>query len=82
MDQTNDNNSRKVATVTVDKKACIGAATCVVLAPNAFELDSDNIASLKTTALTHTDQELINAAASCPTQAIKLFDASGIEIKI
>lgn len=82
MEQTTDNSPRKVAKVTVDKKACIGAATCVVLAPNAFELDSENIASLKTTALLHTDQELIDAAASCPTQAIKLFDANGAEIKI
>ncbi len=74
--------SRKVKKITVDRNACTGAATCVVLAPQAFELDSEGVASVKATALSHTDEELIAAAISCPTQAIKLYDEQGNEIKV
>lgn len=72
--------ANKVAKIIVDKDACIGSATCVVIAPNAFELDTDGISQPKDTFTQHTDEELINAARSCPTQAIKLFDAQGNEI--
>jgi len=70
----------KIKKIIVDKDACIGAATCIALAPQAFELNSDGIAVVKTTALDHTDQELIDAAKSCPTQAIKLVDENDNEV--
>jgi len=75
------NSTRKIIKIVVDKDSCIGAGTCVALADKAFVLNDDNVAEVLTTAMNHTDEELINAAKSCPTQAIKLLDANGKEVK-
>jgi ferredoxin len=72
--------SQKIKKVVVDRKACIGAATCVVVAPDAFELDNENIAVVKTEAMNVDDETLLMAAQSCPTQAIILFDEEGNQI--
>lgn len=74
------NSSKKITKIVIDKDACIGAATCVALASKAFILNDDNVVELMDTAMEHTDEELIIAAKSCPTQAIKLLDASGNEV--
>lgn len=75
--------TKTVSKIVVDKGACIGAGTCVVLAPNAFELDSKGIANVKMDAINqHTYDELLEAAKSCPTGAIKLFDQDNKEIKL
>ncbi len=75
--------TKTVSKIVVDKDACIGAGTCVVLAPNAFELDSKGIANVKMDAINqHTYDELLEAAKSCPTGAIKLFDQENKEIKL
>ncbi|MBI2414525.1 ferredoxin [candidate division WWE3 bacterium] len=74
--------TRKVYKVAIDKNACIGAATCVVIAPKAFVLDKDGVVEALSTVLDHTDEELIQAAKSCPTQAIKLLDENGNEIAL
>ena len=74
--------NRKVTKIEVDKDACIGAATCVALAGKAFQLNSKGIAEVLGSAFDQTDDELIDAAKSCPTQAIKLFDSEGKEIKL
>lgn len=75
-----DQTQKKVAKITVDRNACIGAATCIVVAPNAFELDEQNIAVIKPGATNLSDDMLLMAAQSCPTQAIKLYDESGNQI--
>ncbi len=74
------NSDRKIHKIVVDRKGCIGAATCVVLSPDAFELDSENIAVVKESALSVDDNNLLIAAQSCPTQAIILFDIDGNQI--
>ncbi|MBP7928012.1 ferredoxin [Patescibacteria group bacterium] len=74
------NTARKVYRIEVDKKACIGAATCVVIAPKAFEMNEDSIAEVKSTALELSDDDLLIAAQSCPTQAIILYDSEGNQI--
>ncbi len=76
----NTTPNRKVAKVQIDRNACIGAATCVVISPNAFALDNDGIATVLPGALSVSDDELITAAQSCPTQAILLFDEAGNQI--
>ncbi len=68
---------RKVHKILIDRAACIGAGTCVVIAPKAFELDKDGIAVTLATSSEHTDEALLQAAQSCPTQAIKLLDEEG-----
>jgi ferredoxin len=71
---------RKIHKITIDRKACIGAATCIVLAPDAFELDKENIAIVKANALTADDDTLLMAAQSCPTGAIILYDETDKQI--
>ncbi len=71
---------RRVHKIVVDRKACIGAATCIVVAPGAFELDDENVAVVKADALNLDDDTLLMAAQSCPTFAIILFDEDGNQI--
>lgn len=77
-----DSANRKITKIVVDANACIGAATCVALASQAFQLTSQGIAEILPTAMNHTDEELIDAAKSCPTGAIKLIGQDGNEIKL
>ena len=71
---------KKIYKVYVDPKACIGAATCLVVAPNAFELDNNNVAVIKPGGEKLDDDTLLMAAQSCPTAAILLYDADGNQI--
>ena len=57
-------------TVTIDRSLCIGAAACIGVAPDLFELDEDNIAVLKAAPTPADRKRLIEAAESCPTGAI------------
>lgn len=76
----NNTPERKIYKVVVDRKLCIGAATCVVIAPKAFELDSENIAIVTAKALETDDNTLLMAAQSCPTAAIILLDENDKQI--
>lgn len=68
----------KHLTAEVNRDLCIGAASCVVLAPTVFELDSDGKAIIKPGSLEGVDdQALMEAAQSCPTGAITITDANG-----
>ncbi|NCT55730.1 ferredoxin [bacterium] len=71
---------RDIQKIVVDRDLCIGAAPCVVVAPSAFELDSEGKAIVLKDWIKHTDDELLIAAQSCPVQAILLFDKLGKQI--
>ena len=71
---------KKVHKIQIDRKACIGAATCMVISPDGFELDEESIATVKPGAEKLSDDVLIMAAQSCPTQAVILFDKEGNQI--
>jgi ferredoxin len=73
-------SDKKITKIVVDRNACIGAATCVVVSPDGFELDGENIAVAKPDAETLDDNQLLMAAQSCPTGAISLYDAEGNKI--
>jgi ferredoxin len=71
-------------TVKVDTKLCIGAASCVGVAPQFFKLDEDNVAFLidpvtgeeKTSITFEANEEdaaaIQEAIENCPTSAITL----------
>lgn len=59
--------------VKVIRKDCIGAATCVAVSPNVFELDGQNIAVIKQGA-NDTPENILAAAQGCPTKAIVVVD--------
>lgn len=59
--------------VKVLRNKCIGAASCVAIAPKVFQLDKEN----KAVVLSqdgNTDDEKLLAAQSCPTAAIVVID--------
>ncbi len=81
--------------VKVDRSLCIGAASCVAVAPNTFELDSEGKAVIKKKDGSMTsdfvnyadiaDEEanILNAAKSCPVDAIIIVevDDQGNEVR-
>ncbi len=81
--------------VKIDRAQCIGAASCVAVAPKAFELDAEGKATIKKKDGTATS-EFVNlsdidedatiidhAARSCPVNAIVIVevDDQGKEIR-
>ena len=62
--------------VSIDQSRCIGAGNCVNIAPKAFQLDEENIAYLVDPASVD-DETLLDAARSCPTDAIYLDTEDG-----
>lgn len=64
-------------TVRVDKDLCIGAATCVAIAPNTFILDSEAKAIILDTVEQDSDDTILDAARGCPTAAIFVEDDKG-----
>lgn len=69
----------KIGKIVIDRNLCIGAASCIAVAPGVFELDSENKAVVHND---HgaTDEEILLAAKSCPTRAILVFDEDGNQI--
>lgn len=64
----------------VDRDLCIGAATCIAIAPQTYLLDSDAKAIILDSADLDGDEELIDAARGCPTAAIIIEDEKGNRI--
>jgi ferredoxin len=62
--------------VSIDQARCIGAGNCVHIAPKAFQLDEENVAYLVDPASVE-DDVLLDAARSCPTDAIYLDTQEG-----
>jgi ferredoxin len=60
--------------MSVDKHVCIGSAMCVAIAPDRFVLDERH-RSGPVEAEMDADEVVRDAAASCPSEAIGLFDA-------
>lgn len=58
----------------IDRSLCIGAATCVALAPKAWELDDEAKAIILDSAGEESDDALVNAAKGCPVAAITIVD--------
>ena len=69
----------KISKIVVDRNLCIGAASCIAVAPGVFELDKENKA-VAYDAKGADDETILLAAKSCPTQAIILFDEEGKQI--
>lgn len=95
MESQSSGGSRRIGKIMVDRTLCIGAASCVAVAPSVFELDAENKAVLRKKQAPPTsdsterrdladqtidDETLLLAAKSCPTQAIIVFDEEGNQI--
>ncbi|KKW32782.1 MAG: hypothetical protein UY76_C0017G0009 [Candidatus Uhrbacteria bacterium GW2011_GWA2_52_8d] len=81
--------------VMVDPDLCIGAASCVTIAPETFQLNEENKAWVfdhgqepedrhtyeRWLEVTDDEKEnIILAAQSCPTLAIFIFDEAGVQL--
>jgi ferredoxin len=68
-----------ISKIVIDRDLCIGAATCVTIAPGTFQMDDENKAILVD--LKGNDAEtVLMAAESCPTKAIFLYDENDQQI--
>ncbi|PJA47201.1 ferredoxin [Candidatus Uhrbacteria bacterium CG_4_9_14_3_um_filter_36_7] len=80
--------------IKVDPDLCIGAASCVTVAPETFELNEENKAWVldhgknpdgsvyeRTIEVTEEEKEnIILAAQSCPTLAVFIYDENGKQL--
>ena len=69
----------RIARIYIDRDLCIGAASCVAIAPGVFSLDDENKAVVINDKGAD-DETILLAAQSCPTRAIILFDEQGNQI--
>jgi len=81
-------------TIKVDKDLCIGAASCVTVAPETFRLNDENKAYVldhgqepggptyeRTIEVSEEEKEnILLSAQSCPTLAVSIFDEAGEQI--
>jgi len=65
--------------IEIDRDLCIGAASCVVVAEKVFQMDKENKAILIDLHGAD-DATILEAAKSCPTQAIYLYDENDQQI--
>lgn len=70
---------KDIQRIVVDRELCIGAASCIALAPEVFELDQENKAVVKPSRGA-TDEQLLSAAKACPVAAIFLYGRDGQRI--
>ena len=69
----------KISKIVVDRPACIGAASCIAVAPETFKLD-DEAKAIIIDNHGNKDEQILEAAKSCPTDAISIFDDEGNKI--
>jgi len=67
---------KKIHKIEVDRDLCIGAGPCEVLASKTFKLDDEGKAVV-INSNGNSDDEILDAAMSCPVLAIKLYDEDG-----
>jgi len=65
--------------VRVDRDLCIGVANCVAFAPTVFALDEENKAVVLDPSSVD-DNTLLEAAESCPENAIIIEDDEGNQL--
>ena len=59
--------------VIIDRRRCIGAGSCIVLAPSAFHWRQGDFQKPELLDVTTVDDDILReVAAACPTQAIVL----------
>ena len=64
----------------IDRDLCIGAATCVALAPRAWALDDEAKAIILDTCEEESNDALLEAAKGCPVMAIFITDENGKQL--
>ncbi len=69
----------KIRRIVVDRQKCIGARSCVAVAPGVFQMDDNNLAYI-TNPEAEDEDTVLMAAQSCPVLAILLYDENSRQI--
>lgn len=69
----------KIRRIVVDRVKCIGADSCVAVAPGVFQLDDNNLAYIVDPDSAD-DDTVKMAAEACPVLAVLLYDEAGKQI--
>lgn len=67
-------------TIKVDRDLCIGAASCVAVAPKTYALDNEAKAIFLPTAQEENQEIQLDAAKACPVAAIIITDENGKQV--
>ncbi len=73
-------DSLKISKIVVDPNLCIGAAPCTTIAPDAFQLNAEGKAEVLPNWQRVDAKTLLEAAQSCPVNAILVYDEAGNQI--
>ena len=65
--------------IRIDRDLCIGVSNCVAIAPTVFKLDEENKAVVLNPSSVD-DDTLLEAAESCPENAIIIEDDEGHQL--
>ncbi len=76
---TREREGSKITKIVIDRDLCIGAASCIAVSGETYEMDDENKVVV-TGAGSVDDETLIMSAESCPTKAILLFDKDGNQV--
>lgn len=64
-------------TIRIDRRTCIGSGSCVTVAPEVFELDSQMTVTFRADAAEIERERLIEACEVCPVDALAAFGEDG-----
>lgn len=67
-------------TIKIDRDLCIGAASCVAVAPKTYALDNEAKAIFLPTAQEENESIQLDAAKACPVAAIIITDENGKQV--
>lgn len=65
--------------IEVKRDLCIGAASCLAVAPDVYILD-DEMKAVVTNQKGADDKTILESAKSCPTLAIYIYDDDGKQV--
>ena len=67
-------------TVNIDRDLCIGAASCIAVAPKTYALDNEAKAIFLESDEYDSPEALLDSAKDCPVSAIIIYDETGKQI--
>ncbi len=79
MNQARDERIAHGVRLCIDRSLCVGFGDCVDVAPEAFQLDDENIVILVDPERVDRDR-LLKACDACPVDAITVWDETGEQL--
>ncbi len=66
--------------ISINENSCMGCGACTIVAPEIFELNKQNISSVKTGYTEKQEELVLRAAQACPVKAISIKDEQNNQI--